>query len=242
MNREEARLELDATTLRPQDASSEARAMLEGDAELAAWHAKRTAFDESVAEAFAAAIPAGLRESILQNAKRPAKRPVRWMMPALISAAAACIAGAWLLLWPVNGEMPAWQAESLAAVVQVEHGMMKLDDRAPDLEAVKKLLAATSSPSPQRLPGTLGGLPTFGCKRIRIAGRPATIICFKIEGGEAHLVVMDNARLNSAPPQMKPQFQTSKNWHMATWSDGSQTFLLATSASEQALKKLFGLT
>jgi hypothetical protein len=53
---------------------------------------------------------------------------------------------------------------------------------------------------------------------------------------------MDNARLNSAPPQMKPQFQTSKNWHMATWSDGSQTFLLATSASEQALKKLFGLT
>jgi hypothetical protein len=44
VTREEARLELDATTLRPHDASPEARAMLESNAELAAWHAKRTAF------------------------------------------------------------------------------------------------------------------------------------------------------------------------------------------------------
>jgi len=50
VNRQEVKLELDATTLRPQDASQEAVALLETDAELAAWHAKRTAFDESVVE------------------------------------------------------------------------------------------------------------------------------------------------------------------------------------------------
>lgn len=51
VNREDAQLELDTKTLRPQDASPEARAMLESAAEIAAWHAQRTAFDEKVAEA-----------------------------------------------------------------------------------------------------------------------------------------------------------------------------------------------
>lgn len=239
MTREEARLELDATTLRPQDVSPEARAMLDGDPELAAWHAKRTAFDESVARAFTGAVPEGLRDRILAKARPGA----RWRLPAVIATAvAASVVVGFALLWPVTGDMPAWQAESLAAVVQVENGMMGLDEHAPSLAEVKKLLAATRSPSPERLPGVIDQHGTFGCKRIQVAGRPATIICFRLDGGkEAHLVVMDNAQLASAPPQLKPLFQTSKNWNMASWSDGKQSFMLATSAGEQELKKLLGL-
>lgn len=112
MNREEAKLELDATTLRPQDASAEARELLQSDAKLREWHAKRTAFDEKVADTLAASIPAGLKESILQSAKpQPRRSGKRWIAPVILTAAAACIAGAWLLLWPVHGGMPAWQAE-----------------------------------------------------------------------------------------------------------------------------------
>jgi hypothetical protein len=241
VTREEARLELEASTLRPQDASPEARAIVESDTELAVCHAKRTAFDESVAEALSAAIPAGLRESILQNAKRPTKRPVRWILPTLISAAAAVVLG-WTLLWPVSGEMPTWQAESLAAVTKVEYGMSKVDHMSRDFEAIKKMLVADQSPTPNRLPGTVGTMPVLACKRIQIAGRAASIICFEIQPGkEAHLVVMDNTGLTDLPPQLQPQFKTSKNWNMASWSDGSQTFLLATTANEAALKKLFGL-
>ena len=241
MNREEARLELDATTLRPQDASPEARAMAERDPELGAWVKKRAAFDEQVADAFAASIPAGLRESILQNAKRPAKRPMRWVLPTL-AAAAATVTLAWTMLWPVNNSMPTWQAESLAAVTKVEYGVSKVDHASHDFEALKKLLIAHQSPSPVRLPGTVGAMPVLACKRIQVAGRPASIICFEIEPGkEAHLVVMDNAGLSGMPPQLQPQFKTSKNWNMASWSDGSQTFLLATTADEAVLKKLFGI-
>ena len=241
MTREEARLDLDATTLRPQDASSEARAMLVSDAELAAWHAKRTSFDESVANAFAGTIPAGLRETILQSAKRPAKRPVRWILPTLISAAAAIALG-WTLLWPVSDEMPAWQAESLAAVTKVEYGMTKVDHLSGDFAAVKQMLVADQSPTPVRLPGTVGDMPVLACKRIQVAGRAASIICFEIQPGtEAHLVVVDNTGLTDLPPQLQPQFKNSKNWNMASWSDGNQTFLLATTADETALKKLFGL-
>jgi len=241
VNREEARLELDATTLRPQDASAEARAMAESDLELGAWLKKRTAFDEQVAEALAASIPAGLRESILQNAKRPAKRSFRWVLPVLAAAAAAVVVG-WTMLWPVNSSMPGWQAESLAAVTKVEYGVSRVDHLSRDIEAIKRMLVADQSPTPVRLPGTVGTMPVLACKRIRVAGRPASIICFEIEPGtEAHLVVVDNTGLSDLPPQLQPQFKTSKNWNMASWSDGSQTFLLATTADEAALKKLFGL-
>lgn len=240
MNREEARLELDATTLRPQDASPEARAMVESDPELGAWLKQRTAFDEQVAEAFAASIPTGLRESILQNARQPAKRSFRWVLP-MLAAAAAVVVG-WTMLWPVTNSMPAWQAESLAAVTKVEYGMSKVDHVSRDFEAIKKMLVADQSPTPVRLPGTVGTMPVLACKRIQVAGRAASIICFEIEPGkEAHLVVVDNTGIPNLPPQLQPQFKTSKNWNMASWSDGSQTFLLATRADEAALKKLFGL-
>lgn len=215
--------------------------MLTSDAELAAWHTQRTAFDEAVAEALAVAIPAGLRERILHTAKHSAKRPLRWVLPTLISAAAAMAVG-WTLLWPVNGDMPAWQAESLAAVTKVEYGVSKIDHRSHDYEVIKQMLVADESPTPARLPGTVGGMPVLACKRIHVAGRVASIICFEIEPGkEAHLVVVENTGLPNLPPQLQPQFKNSKHWNMASWSDGSQTFLLATTANEKALKKLFGL-
>jgi len=241
VNSEEARLELDATTLRPQDASPEARAMAESDPELGEWLTKRTAFDEQVAEAFAASIPDGLRESILQNARLSAKSPMRWVLPTLAAAAAAVALG-WTMFWPVSNSMPAWQAESLAAVTKVEYGVSKVDHMSRDFDAIKKMLVTDQSPTPIRLPGTVGSMRVLACKCIKVTGRKASIICFEIEPGkEAHLVVVDNTGLPDQPPQLQPQFKSSKNWNMASWSDGSQTFMLATTADEAALKKLFGL-
>lgn len=242
MTREEARLELDATTLRPQDASPEARSMLDADPGLAAWHARRTAFDESIAAAFATSAPAGLRDSLLQTMRKPAKRRLRWITAALATAVAACVAVGFILFEPVGAGLPAWQAESLAAVIKVEHGMSRLDQRAPDLESVRKLLAVTRSPSPGALPGSIARRPTYGCKRIQVAGQAATIICFKLDGGkEAHLVVIDDATKDSRQPLNTPRLETRDRWHMASWSDGRQTYLLATSAGEKELKQLLGL-
>ena len=159
----------------------------------------------------------------------------------MLAAAAAVVVG-WTLLWPVSNSMPGWQAESLAAVTKVEYGMSKVDHLSRDFEAIKRMLVAEQSPAPVRLPGTVGTMPVLACKRIQVAGHAASIICFEIEPGkEAHLVVVDNPGLTDLPPQLQPQFNSSKNWNMASWSDGSQTFLLATRADEAALKKLFGL-
>jgi len=249
VTREEARLELDATTLRPQDASAEARAHAGSDADLAAWVQQRTAFDQTVADAFIPdgdAVPAGLREKLLalENAAQPARAPVRWLKPSLLSAtaAAACLLLGWVMLDPVSGQMPPWQAESLRAINKVEHGLSRLDERAPTYEEVRKLLIASGAPCPGKvLPGCLCSQATFGCKRVKVEGRAATIICFKLDGRkEAHLIVFDDATFPEAP-QHQPQLRTSQNWHLATWSDGAKTYMLATTADEGELKRLLGL-
>lgn len=242
MNREEARLELDATTLRPQDASPEARAFVENGAELTAWHEKRAAFDESAAEVFQRmTAPPGLREKILNAAKQPARRPLRWITPTAI-AAAACVVFGWMLLWPGNSAMAAWESDSLNAIAKVEYGVMRLDQKAVNYEAVKQHLTQNECPCPSALPPGLAGLKTYGCKRVKIEGRAATIICFALQAGrEAHLIVLDNTDLCDCPAADEPCFKTAKNWHYAAWSHGSHAFMLATTADETVLKKLFGL-
>jgi hypothetical protein len=242
VKREEARLELDATTLRPQDASPEARTLLESDAELAAWHEKRTAFDEKAAAAYQAitAMP-DLRDSILRAAKTPAKRSFRWLMPMAIAAAACAMLG-WVLLWPGVSGQPGWESASLNAIAKVEYGMSRLDHKANTLSEVQQLLASqVDSPSPEVLPETLAKLRTYGCKSVLVNGRKASIICFELESGkEAHLIVMNQAGLDASPPQDAPSFKSAQRWHYASWSHGSQVYLLATTADADALKKLFG--
>lgn len=246
MNREEARLELDATTLRPQDASPQAREMARTDPALAAWLEKRTAFDESVARAFEdAPVPAGLRADILRAAQAQPlragrrKHPVAWITSTLI-AAAACLAFGWTLFWPGNSAMAAWESESLHAVAKMEYGMMRLDEKAESFEAVRQLLNAKDCPCPHAVPAAVAQLRTFGCKQLRVDGRQATLICFELQRGrEAHLVILDNTGLCGCPGQGTPCFKSSKNWRYASWSHGGQAFLLATTADEAALKGLF---
>lgn len=246
MNREEARLELDASTLRPQDASPEARAVAAQDPALANWLEKRAAFDEQAAATMpGATAPPGLREAILRAAAAPHapvapwKRRVRWITSTAV-AAAACVAFGWTLLWPGNSAMAAWESDSLAVAARVEYGVSRLDQKAENFEAVRRLLKATECPCPNAVPTALAGLRTYGCKRVNVDGRPATIICFELEPGkEAHLVVFSNTDLCDCPEQGVPCFKTAKNWSYASWSHGGQAYLLATTADATALKRLF---
>jgi hypothetical protein len=242
MTPEEARLQLDATTLRPQDASEEARAMVEHDAELGAWVASRTEFDERMSAAMDdIPIPGHLHEKLLRMAgktgpvqRRVMPRAVMWLAAA---AALVIMAGIW---WMNDAKAKGWQSEALAKVQLVEHGMSPLQHRARSLDALMKLVASTNTVMPMRMPDALMKLNTFGCRTIEVAGKPATIVCFELAPGkEVHLVVMNEADLNGAPPQKSPVFSTQGGWTMAAWSDGPQSFMLATSADAEMLKKLF---
>jgi hypothetical protein len=243
MTPKEARLELDATTLRPQDASAEARAMAEGDPQLGAWLAKRTEFDERVADAMAdlVPIPGDLHMKLLAMSGTPGSMKKKAMprMVVWLAAAAAfvLIFGGWWWTTSMNGE---WQSEALAHVKLVQHGMLPLQHRAKKLDDLKQLVASSGMSMPQTLPASLSALRTYGCRTVQIAGKPATIVCFEIAPGkEAHLVVMNHSDLASAPPMNKPEFSAKDGWTMAIWSAGTQSFMLATSEDPALLKKLF---
>lgn len=244
MNREQARLELDATTLRPKDAVHEARAHVENDPTLAAWVNQRTVFDEQVSNILREEMtaPEDLRERLLAAPRVKPLRALDWIVPSLV-AAAACIALGWQIMVPEFKGLPAWQAEAMPTLAKLEIGMSRLDQRSTDVEVLKSYLTASSLPCPHCMPDGLANMRTFGCKRIQVAGRPAAIICFDLGGGkEAHLIVIERLGLPDAPPEHQPQFARSDDWNLAAWSDGTQSFLLATKADVSALKKLLGLS
>ncbi len=243
MTPEEARLELDATTLHPQDASAEARAMAESDPQLGAWLAKRTEFDERVADAMAdfVPIPGNLHMKLLAMSGTPApvkKKPMPRMAVWLAAAAAfVLMVGGWWWTSHMNGE---WQSEALAHVKLVQHGLLPLQHRAKKLDDLMNLVASTDTAMPQELPAGLMKLGTYGCRTVQIVGKPATIVCFELAPGkEAHLVVMNHGDLASAPPMNKPEFIVKDGWTMAMWSAGTQSFMLATSEDPALLRKLF---
>ncbi len=243
MTPEEARLELDATTLRPNDASAEARDKAARDPELGAWLARRTELDERVANAMddIVPIPGDLHMKLLAMSglplpakKKAMPRAVMWLAAA---AAFLLMFGGWWWTSSMNGQ---WRSEALASVKLVQYGMLRLEHRAKKLDDLMKLVASTNTAMPQSLPAGLMKLATYGCRTVQIAGKPATIVCFEIAPGkEVHLVVMNQADLASAPPMNRPEFASTSGWTTATWSTGTQSFMLATKEDGELLKKLF---
>ena len=261
MTPEETRLNLDATTLRPQDTAPESRAALESDSDLAAWQSSRREFDEKVASAMAdVPVPEDLRAKLLQlqamtgetavtvsaPVSSPSKPRFRRLDGALTFLAGLCvIAVAAVVLWgPKKGspDMPDWQMQTLAAVKKIDKGEMRLDHFSGNFEELKSLLVKGNQPVPVSLPKGVGELASLGCKTFQVEGRPVTVVCFRIgTDSEAHVVVMNNEGLKDLPPQHKPEFVQRDDWNIARWSDGPQSYFIATRAPKGMLEKLFAM-
>ncbi len=243
MNPEEAKALLDACTLRPQDASPEARALAAENAELGQWLAHRAAFDESVAaalETMPVAVHPGAGLLQAMNAAAAQSRRPLYAKPAAWMAMAAAIAITGFVAWFMQPEDYNWQTEAMAQVIQVNSGDLPVDLASEDAEELKAALAQAHAPMPQNLPSGLLKLGHLACKVIHVAGKPASVICFEIDDEhEVHLVVMNAASLRNPPPQHQPQFTQRDDWHVASWSDGAQSYMLLTQAAPEKLKALF---
>ncbi|CAN5875517.1 hypothetical protein BH11VER1_BH11VER1_32630 [soil metagenome] len=243
MTPEEARLNLDATTLRPRDAAEEARVLAAEDAKLGAWLEKRTAFDQQVSEAMnEIVVPSALRAQLLQTLEKesPVRKSGGFMPIFWLAAAAVLMLGAASLWWKGSDGMPAWKSDALAMVQKIDAGQMPLDHMSPQLAELKALLAQAKSPAPLNLPKNFDLMKSLGCKKFEVAGHPASVICFHLDGqGEAHLVVFNQKDLEKAPLQHQPTFEGHGKWQVVTWSDGALSYLVATKAPESALRQLF---
>jgi hypothetical protein len=88
------------------------------------------------------------------------------------------------------------------------------------------------------LPAAMAQLPSVGCQTYSVRGHTVSLICFTMANGKlAHLFVVKREAL-SDPPGSSPQFAKVGTWSTAVWSDGDESFLLATQADPEALKQL----
>ncbi len=242
VNPSKAKLEIDATTLRPQDASKDLRDWVANEPGLPEWVEKRAEFDEQVAAVYGATpIPTGLRDRILKASTENKTGPVRrvWLRPVL--AIAACVAlCAVIFLRPSSG-MPAWQAEALRAAVAMESGKALFDVKSRTLEGIRHYLTKVGARKLGELPSGLVAARSLGCRRIQIGGHSSVMICFMLESGkEAHLIVIDSGSLPGLPAAGEAEFDTKNEWNLATWTDGVQSYFLASTEDTEALRKLMG--
>jgi hypothetical protein len=226
--------------LRPMDATDELRDLGEKDSELANWLKKRVEFDEHVAEALGAVpIPTGLRDRLLSGSPEVKKGPLRmrWLRPVL--AMAACVAFCAVIFLRFSPGMTEWQVEALRAAVEMENGKGSFDVKRGSLDGISRYLTEVGARKPGQLPSGLVAARSLGCRRVQIGGHSAVLICFMLKSGkEAHLIVIDTGSLPGLPPPGKTEFDTNSKWNLATWTDGSQSYFLASTEDTTELKKL----
>jgi hypothetical protein len=245
MDRREAKLVLQA--LRPDDlttdnpAAIEALVFVESDPELKAWWETHQAFDKKVAaKLMEVPVPPHLREMVLAGRKitpfPPQPRLGLWLAAAA-AVAILCVVGA-SLHYAATG--PLDRSDFTAQTLPLIHdNQPDLAMESPDRDKVIAWLKEHNAPL-GTMPSSMNSLPTLGCQKYVIHGHNVTLICFAIGGGrEAHLFIIDQDSLIDPPKKNAPDFQDMPGgWSVASWSDDHMSYLLATTAGQDALKQL----
>ena len=243
MNNQEARLILSAYRPGGQDSANprfqEALEQAKHDPELSAWFAREGRIDAALAgKVRERSQPPPQFKAAILAATRMA-RPAPWFQrPAWITAAAAVLAGALILLalfLPKSGgaEFAVFQREMSELLGSKQ---FRLDHRTPSAGEAQRWLADRRVDFV--MPAKLEAQPTLGCRVIEWQGRKVSLVCFKLEGGEVvHLFTLDRDALRDAPPA-EPQFSVAGKYTTAGWTGGDKVYLLVSSRGETALKKI----
>ena len=257
MDRNEAKLVLQACRPNGEDDAlpvfTEALAQIEQDPELKAWWEAQQAFDRKVAAKVAGLpVPSGLRATIVAGRKIEQLTP-RFHLPNWLATAAVVMifAGVGFHFW--NGHSSGIASESNLAT-SVSHAMGRqhyaeaslaflgdngpsLGMMSPDHDQVSAWLKQQNSPV-GTIPTKMGSLPSVGCQTFAVQGHTVSLICFSLAGGGiAHLFIVDRGALAN-PPGPSPEFSKSGSWSTASWSDEGHSYLLATQADSDQLKRL----
>jgi hypothetical protein len=247
VNNQEAKFMLSAYRPSGEDACGAAFAaaleQVNCDPGLAAWFAEQRALDAATTNAICSiSIPRDLRANILAGAKISRRR--FWgRRPALLAIAASLVFFAVITgVWMRPSHLDPWQSDALAVISKFVPGQEPFDHVATDSRELQQWLQAQNAPSAEVIPAALQTLPTLGCKTISSSGKPVSIMCFKMQGGElVHLIVTDVSGLSHLPPS-QPKYVRENDWVTASWTENGRICMLATKGSEQILRDLLPAT
>jgi len=209
------------------------------DPVLAAWFSNQRALDMATSDALCSIpVPDDLRTNILAGAKISRRglwplRPVFLAMAATLMLLAG-VAGFWMH----QSALDSWQKDALAFLPNLGNGQSHFDHEAIDSRALQQWLQEQHAPAADVMPAALEALPALGCKTISSNGKPVSITCFRMPGGElVHLIVTDASGLKRPLPQ-QPRFVRQNEWMTASWTQNGQALMLATKASSRELRDL----
>jgi hypothetical protein len=245
MNREQAKSIL--RSYRPGEQETEdaqlrqALELLEHDPELSTWFAEEQAVDARLSKSFQQfPLPPDLKGQLLA-ARKVVSPPLWWRRPAWISAAAACVAllGALAILFTrsaAHGNFSEFRSFVADTAASLDH----LDLETSDYQKIQEWLQGHSAPNTFTIRGKLNAKSSVGCRLFQWNEQKVSLVCFEIGNHKvAHLFVMDRSALSNSPVAGPPQFSTARNGiGTASWSDGSQVYVLALKDGEQELRQL----
>ena len=226
---------------------AEALALAEKDTELAEWLEAQLRYDRRLRSALRSVTPpAGLQQAILRG-RPPAPSLWRRSAPRLLALAAAGVVllGMWAVAnrgarGPVSAPSPVANTRGLPfrdqMVDLIAQGRYALQAQSGSLPELRSFLRRNGGAHDVSVSPALAALSTYGCQVLAFDGRRTTLICFTSpQLGFVHLFVMDSATEGVGS---QPTLAQKGNWNTATWSSGSQTFVVCAQASDADLRAL----
>ena len=246
MDKREARLILQAWRPGGADqndpAFAEAMKFAANDPELRAWWEAQHAFDYAVTIKLAEVpVPDSLRDTILSGRRRkvvpmpPQPKVLGWLAAAAVIGI-LCVAMTFL---QIAKHGPVERDDFTEASIKfLGDDSPPLDLLSDDHNKIAGWLKQQNAPM-GTLPEKMAAVPSVGCQKFVLHGHTVSLICFEMKDGKiAHLFVLDEDAMRDPPHAIKPEFREYYGWHLAQWSDGKMTYLLATRDDEKALRQL----
>ncbi len=232
MNREQAR---EILSMRRPDGTddhdpliADALEFARHDVELGRWLANQTAFDATVTRACAGIpVPMNLRARLLAADNVVVlpwwRQPLR---PAQM-AAAACIAFLLALgaFWLGTRE-PRTASLRERVIEETWSGRRHVALETTNLAEIRRFIAANELRGDFKLPPQLAAMRARGCSIIDVDGKRLPFVCFVDNNRHLHLAIMERGTLPVAADAAMPDFDKWQGWATATWTRGSNTFVL----------------
>jgi hypothetical protein len=217
----------------------QARRFAQSDPETAQWLERHRQFQDATSQALRhLPVPSDLATLILDNQRilRPA---FRWNLPLRVAVAAALVAAAFWL-WSLFQLAPGTDYTTFRSrMVRAAIREYRMEITTPDLPAIRSYLARNQAPADFEFPSGLASLPPIGAGTLSWRGGRTTMVC--LDGGPdgmLYVFVVPETGLSSVPPA-EAEFARVNRLSTGTWSHNGKTYVVASSASLEAIQKYF---
>lgn len=220
---------------------AEAWRQMEADPELRDWFEAQRKFHSVVRDSLQSLpVPDGLRERILANRKiiqLPWWRKQGGWFAAAAAVAAVVVFAAIVLNSHQRPAIDDSVATYRARMVRTVMRQYRMDIVTNDMVEVRRFLASNRAPAEYKLPPSLSHTPVSGAGVLSWQDRRVSMVCF--DGGKdgtLFLFIADAEAVKRASIG-GPEFARVNALTTVTWNEGNKVYLLATSLTEDALRR-----